>query len=83
MYISNLRSQITYLFVKFGCSICIFLKSGNLIFRSTDISKCFKRELTVYTWVVKVINVIVFILACALNGNIMYRLHQCLVDTNR
>ena len=44
-YISNLRSQITYLFVKFGCSICIFLNSANLICQSTDISKCFRGPL--------------------------------------
>ena len=45
VYIFNLRSQITYLFVKFGCSICIFLSSANLICRSTDISKCFRGSL--------------------------------------
>ena len=31
MYISNKRSLITYSFVKFGCAICIFLNSGNLM----------------------------------------------------
>ena len=36
VYIFNLKSQITYLFVKFGCSVCSFLNSANLIFRSTD-----------------------------------------------
>ena len=40
-YISNLRSQFTCSFVKFGCSIGIFLNSAHLICRSTDISKCF------------------------------------------
>ena len=45
VYIFNLRSQITYLFVKFGCSICISLSSANLICRSTDISKCFRGSL--------------------------------------
>ena len=43
--IFNLRGQITYLFVKFGCSICIFLNSANLICRNTDISKCFRGSL--------------------------------------
>ena len=42
---TNLRSQITYLFVKFGCSICIFLSSANLVCRSTGISKCFRGSL--------------------------------------
>ena len=42
VYIFNLRSQITYLFVKFGCSICIFLSSANLICRRTDISECLR-----------------------------------------
>ena len=42
VYIFNLRSQITYLFVKFGCSVCIFLSSANLLCRSMDISKCFR-----------------------------------------
>ena len=31
-----------YLFVKFGCSMCMFLSSANLICRSTYISKCFR-----------------------------------------
>ena len=44
-YISNKRSQITCSFVKFGCSIGIFLSSANLICRSTDISKCFRGSL--------------------------------------
>ena len=34
-----------YSFVKFGCAICIFLNSENLICRSTDISKCFRGSL--------------------------------------
>ena len=33
---------MTYSFVKFGCAICIFLNSENLICRSMDISKCFR-----------------------------------------
>ena len=32
-------------FVKFGCLICIFLNSENVICRSTDISKCFRGSL--------------------------------------
>ena len=44
-YISNLRSQITSSFVKFGCSVGIFLNSTNLIRRSMDISKCFRGSL--------------------------------------
>ena len=38
-------SLITYLFVKFGCAICIFLNSENLICLNTDISKCFRGSL--------------------------------------
>ena len=45
VYIFKLRSQITYLFVKFGCSMYVFLSSANLICRSTDISKCFRGSL--------------------------------------
>ena len=45
-YISNLRSQITCSFVKFICSVGIFLNYGeHLICRSTDISKCFRGSL--------------------------------------
>ena len=44
-YISNKRSQITCSFVKFRCSIGIFLSSAHLIFRITDISKCFRGSL--------------------------------------
>ena len=33
--------------MKFGCLICIFLNSANLICRSTDISKCFRGSLQV------------------------------------
>ena len=44
-YISNKRSQITCSFIKFGCSIGIFLNSANLICRRTDISKCFRGSL--------------------------------------
>ena len=45
IYISNLRSQMIYLFVKFWCSICSFLNFANLICRSTDISKRFRGSL--------------------------------------
>ena len=45
IHISNYRSLITYSLVKFGCAICIFLNSENLICRSTDISKCFRGSL--------------------------------------
>ena len=31
--------------MKFGCAICIFLNSANLICRSMDISKCFRESL--------------------------------------
>ena len=41
--ISNLRSQITYSFVKCGWSIHFFLNSANLICLGTDISK-YSRE---------------------------------------
>ena len=40
--ISNYRSEITCSFVKFVCSIGVFLHSANLICRNTDISKCFR-----------------------------------------
>ena len=40
-HISNFKSPITSTFVKCGCSIYFFLKSANLICRSTDISKYF------------------------------------------
>ena len=43
--ISTFRSQITYTFVKCGCSIYFFLNSANLICRGTDISKCFRESL--------------------------------------
>ena len=43
-YISNFKES-NYIFVKFGCAICIFLSSANLICRSTDISKCFRGSL--------------------------------------
>ena len=45
IYISKLRSLITYSFVKFGCAICIFLNSGNPICRTTDILKYFRGSL--------------------------------------
>ena len=41
----QLRGQITCSFVKFVCSIGIFFNSANLIYRSMDISKCFKGSL--------------------------------------
>ena len=44
---SNFKSPITYTFVKCGCSIYFFLKSANLICRSTDISKYFRESLGV------------------------------------
>ena len=44
-HISNFKSPITYIIVKCGCSIYFFLKSGNLICRSTDISKYFRGSL--------------------------------------
>ena len=36
---------MTCSFVKFGCSIGIFLNTAHLICRSTDISKCFRWSL--------------------------------------
>ena len=47
IYISNQRSQITRSFVKFGCSIGIFLSFAHLICRSTDISELFFRVLSI------------------------------------
>ena len=44
-YISNVKSPITYIFVKCGCSNYFFLNSENLICRGTDISKCFRESL--------------------------------------
>ena len=44
-YISNVKSPITYIFVKCGCSNYFFLSSENLICRGTDISKCFRESL--------------------------------------
>ena len=44
-YISNFRSQITYSFVKYGCSIYFFLTSANLICRRTDVWKYFRESL--------------------------------------
>ena len=43
-HISNFKCPITYTFVKCGCSIYFFLKSANLICRSTDISKYFRES---------------------------------------
>ena len=46
LYIYNFRSQITYSFVKCGCSIyCIILTLSTLICRGMDISKCFSESL--------------------------------------
>ena len=44
-YISNIRSQITYSFVKCGCFIYFFLNSENLVCRARDISKYFRQSL--------------------------------------
>ena len=43
--ISNSKSQITYIFVKFGCSNYFFFNSADLICRGTDISKYFIESL--------------------------------------
>ena len=45
MYISNFKSQITYSFVKCGCSILVFLTLSTLICRGMDILKCFSESL--------------------------------------
>ena len=45
IYISNFRSQITYSFVKCGCSIYVFLSISTLICRGTDTSKYFSESL--------------------------------------
>ena len=45
IYISNLRSQITYSFVKCCCSIYCFTHSLNSDMSGTDISKCFSESL--------------------------------------
>ena len=44
-YISNIRSQITYSFVKCGWLIYVFPNSANLICHGTDISKYFRVSL--------------------------------------
>ena len=44
-YISNVKSAITYKFIKSGCSNYFFLNSENLICRGTAISKCFREAL--------------------------------------
>ena len=44
-YISNVKSAITYKFVKSGCSNYFFLNSENLICQGTDISKCVRESL--------------------------------------
>ena len=46
-YNSNFKSPVTYTFVKCACSIYFFLKSANLIWRSTAISKYFRESLGV------------------------------------
>ena len=43
-YISNFKSQITYKFVKCGCSNHFFLNSANMICRGTNISKYFSES---------------------------------------
>ena len=45
LYMSNFKSEITYSFVKCGCSIYFFFSSANLISRGTDISKYFREYL--------------------------------------
>ena len=47
IYISNFSSQITYSFVKSGCSIYCFPHSLNSDMSSTDISKCFSESLEI------------------------------------
>ena len=66
VYISNIRSQITYPFVKCGGSIYCFPHS-QLICRSTDISKCFSESLGIrdngswlYIWANKTDLIIVY-----------------------
>ena len=44
-YISNLRGQVTYSFVKCGCSIYFFLNSENLVCQGTNISQYFRESL--------------------------------------
>ena len=44
-YISNFRSQITYSYVKCGCSINFFLNSANQICRGTETSRYFRESL--------------------------------------
>ena len=44
-YISNFKSPITYKFEKCGCSNYFFLNYENLIYRGTDIWKCFRESL--------------------------------------
>ena len=43
--ISNFKSQITYIFVKCGCSNYYSLNSANMIYRGTDISNYFSESL--------------------------------------
>ena len=43
--IANVKSQITYIFVKCGCLNYFFLNSENLICRRTNTSKCFRESL--------------------------------------
>ena len=44
-YISNFRSQITYSYMKCGCSIYFVFNFANLTCRCTDISKYFRESL--------------------------------------
>ena len=45
IYISNFRSQITYSFVKCVVQFIVFRTLSALIYRDTDISKCFSESL--------------------------------------
>ena len=44
-YISNFKSPSTHIFIKCGYSNYVFLNSGNLICRGTDISEYFRESL--------------------------------------
>ena len=75
IYISKERSLITYSFVKFGCMICIFLNSENLICRSTDILKCFRSLFNFeITRVGCIYNCLQLCFYCSFTG--MYQLYQ-------
>ena len=47
-YISNVKSPITYKFVKCGCSNYFFLNSENLICRGTDVSKSYRESFGIF-----------------------------------